>query len=165
MDDITKMAFEVVKAQASVRVIDPDEFFVLVKSFAEKLRTLTEGGTVENPAGDGVCIPTPAEAAKSIKEKSVTCLECGKKFKMLSKKHLASHGMTPAEYKEKFGIKKGTALIAKGVTRARSAKMKDMKLWERRGKTKAEGEPKGADHAGKGSGKTGKKTQGQAAGK
>jgi predicted transcriptional regulator len=69
---------------------------------------------------------------KAIREKSVVCLECGKSFKVLTKKHLASHGLTPEEYKEKWGYKKGTSLVAKGLARERRKKMKDMKLWEKR---------------------------------
>jgi predicted transcriptional regulator len=69
---------------------------------------------------------------KAIREKSVICLECGKSFKVLTKKHLASHGLTPEEYKEKWGYKKGTSLVAKALARERRRKMKDMKLWEKR---------------------------------
>ncbi len=76
---------------------------------------------------------------KSIKEKSVTCLECGKSMKLITSKHLAAHGLTKAEYLTKFGLKKGTSLLAKGLSRARKEKMKSMELWKRRG-TKPAGE-------------------------
>ena len=73
------------------------------------------------------------DARKSIKEKSVTCLECGKTFKILTKRHLATHGLTPEAYREKYGYKKTQALACKSLVRDRRAKMKSMALWERKG--------------------------------
>ena len=61
---------------------------------------------------------------------------CGKSFKILTKKHLGSHDLTPAEYREKFGYKKNFPLVCKSLQRERRKKMKDMKLWTKRGKKK-----------------------------
>ena len=69
---------------------------------------------------------------RSIKEKSIVCLECGKTFKVITKKHLALHGLDAVSYREKWGLKKGTLLTCKELQRARRQKMKDMKLWEKR---------------------------------
>ena len=74
----------------------------------------------------------PVDPKKAIREKSVICLECGKKFKVLTKKHLATHGLTPAEYKDKWGFKKTQALVDKSLARARKNKMQEMQLWKRR---------------------------------
>ena len=41
-------------------------------------------------------------------------------------------GMTPDEYKEHYGFKKGTPLAAKSLVRMRKEKMESMCLWERR---------------------------------
>ncbi len=60
---------------------------------------------------------------KAILEKAVVCLECGKKFKVLTTKHLAQHGLTPEEYMEKWGFKKTQSLIANGLARQRKQKM------------------------------------------
>ena len=53
-------------------------------------------------------------------------------FKILTKKHIATHGLTVEEYRERCGYKKGTPLVCKSLQRERRKKMKDMKLWERR---------------------------------
>ncbi len=74
------------------------------------------------------------EPKKSIKEKSIVCCECGKSFKIITKKHLASHGLTPDEYREKYGLKKKTPLVCKSLQRERRKKMKEMQLWTKRGK-------------------------------
>ena len=76
----------------------------------------------------------PDPAARQITEKGITCLECGKSFKLLTRRHLLAHGITAEEYKEKWGYAKETPLVSKGLQRERRKKMKDMKLWEKRRK-------------------------------
>ena len=61
-------------------------------------------------------------------------MECGKTFKILTRKHIASHTLDAAAYREKWGLKKDTPLVCKGLQRERRKKMKDMKLWEKRRK-------------------------------
>jgi predicted transcriptional regulator len=128
MEDYLKQAIEIVKAQASVRNMNEEEITSMIKALAGSIRGVADGvaPTVETePAVD------PKNA---IKEKSVTCCECGKSFKVLTKRHLATHGLTPEQYREKFGYKKGTSLVAKSLARSRRKTMQDMKLWEKRKK-------------------------------
>jgi len=40
----------------------------------------------------------------------VTCIECGKMFREISAAHCRSHGMTRAEYRDKYGIPEGVKL-------------------------------------------------------
>lgn len=130
MEDYLSEALKIVKAQASVRVMAEDELVAMVKTLATSIRNIATGDNLP----ETIQID-PATAQKSIKGKSVTCLECDKNFKMLTARHLSSHGLTPAEYKKKYGIKPKTSLIAKSLQRMRKQKMQDMKLWERRTKT------------------------------
>ncbi len=69
---------------------------------------------------------------RCIREKSVVCLECGHKTKILTKQHLAKHGLTPTEYKEKWGLKKSKSLVCKQLSRQRAEKMQEMQLWKKR---------------------------------
>lgn len=134
MDDNLKLAFEIVKAQATTRPMTSAEMMTLAKELADGMKALSAGGEVatqEESAGAPVMDPK-----KSIKEKSVTCLECGKVMKLMTAKHLASHGLTKKEYLAKHGLKKGTSLMAKGLSRARKEKMQSMELWKRRGAAK-----------------------------
>ena len=124
MQDSLKQALEIVKAQAGVRVMSAEEMVSMLKTIADSISNVDrEEVKEEQPSVD---------PKKAIREKSIVCLECGKSFKVLTKKHLASHGLTPDEYREKWGYKKGTALVAKGLARARRKKMQSMKLWEKR---------------------------------
>lgn len=131
MDDFLKEALEIVKAQASVRIMSEDEITSMVKRLSSGLKSISEDGSgIEEP----VATELQTDPRKSIKEKSITCLECGKTFKILTRKHLASHSLDAALYREKWGLKKDTPLVCKGLQRERRKKMKDMKLWEKRRK-------------------------------
>ena len=128
MNDYMKEAMEIVKAQAAHRMMTADEITSMVKTLSASLSCLASGSAqpeVAAPAIDG---------KKSIKERSVTCLECGRVMKVITQKHLATHGLSSDEYRAKYGMKKGTPLVAKSLARDRKKKMSEMKLWERRRK-------------------------------
>lgn len=130
MDDFLKEALDIVKAQASVRVMAEDEIVALVRRLSTSLRALSEGES----GSDDAMAEVQADPRKSIKEKSISCLECGKTFKILTRKHLGTHGLDAVSYREKWNLKKDTPLVCKGLQRERRKKMKDMRLWEKRRK-------------------------------
>lgn len=130
MEEYVKEALEIVKAQASVRNMTEEEIASMVKSLSESIKAAVEGG--ENALGAKADQEPAVDPKKAIREKSVICLECGKSFKVLTKKHLATHDLTPEEYKQKWGFKKNQALIAKGLARQRKKKMQEMQLWKKR---------------------------------
>ena len=131
MEDHVKEALDIVKAQASVRIMSEDEIISMVRRLSADIKVVAEGdGVVEDSSG----AEAQGDPRKSIKEKSITCMECGKTFKILTRKHLIGHGLDTAEYREKWGFKKDTPLVCKGLQRERRKKMKDMKLWEKRRK-------------------------------
>jgi predicted transcriptional regulator len=130
MEDYLKEALEIVKAQASVRTMTEEEITSMVRKLSFGIQAISEGA--EAPLEEGLA----CDPQKSVREKSIICCVCGKSFKILTKKHLASHGMTPAEYRDKFGYKKNSPLVCKSLQRERRKKMKEMKLWTKRGKKK-----------------------------
>ncbi|MGX7950912.1 MucR family transcriptional regulator [Oleidesulfovibrio alaskensis] len=123
-------AMEMVKAQAGVKQMTPSEMVEMTREIAEGLAKLAAGGeehaeTVQKPFID---------PKKAIRLNYVICVECGARFKVLSKKHLESHALTPDEYREKWGYKKGTSLVCKSLTQQRREKMASTKIWEKAGK-------------------------------
>lgn len=130
MEEYLKEALEIVKAQASVRTMTEEEITSMVQKLSEGIKNVAEDA--DRPeAGEPL-----VEPKKAIREKSIICCACGKAFKILTKKHLASHDMTPVEYRERYGYKKGLPLVCKGLQRERRKKMKEMELWKKRGKKK-----------------------------
>ncbi len=130
MEDYIKEAIEIVKAQASVRNMTEEEVTSMIKNLAQELKKIIEGATEEGEETSKQ--KPPIDPKKAIKEKSIICLECGRSFKILTKRHLNSHGLTPAQYREKWGYKKNQALIAKSLARERRKKMQEIELWKKR---------------------------------
>jgi len=128
MENYLKEALEIVKAQASVRTMTEEEITTMVKKLSDGIRNISENSGPATEEGETL------DPKKAIKEKSITCVICGKSFKLLTKKHLGSHGLTADEYRERCGYKKGAPLVCKSLQRERRKKMQDMRLWERRGK-------------------------------
>jgi len=131
MDDFLKEALEIVKAQASVRTMTEEEIVSMVRKLVRGIQAISGDAPVQSSEDEAACEP-----GKSVREKTVTCCVCGKAFKIITKKHLGSHGLTPVEYREKFGYKKGMPLVCKSLQRERRKKMKEMELWKKRGKNK-----------------------------
>ncbi|MDL2316150.1 MucR family transcriptional regulator [Desulfovibrio sp. OttesenSCG-928-A18] len=127
MDDALKHALEIVRAQAGFRTMSEEEMSSMVRTLHAAICE------IENRDTDAV-VQVPEAGAKQISEKSVTCLECGKSFKLITRRHLMSHGLSAEEYREKWGYPKDTPLVCKGLQRERRRKMKDMRLWEKRRK-------------------------------
>ena len=128
MDDYLKQAIELVKAQSSVRVMQEEEMVTMIRTLAASLKNLENNQLPENDEEE-LSLPAPS---KSIREKSITCLECGKSFKLITRKLLARHGLDADSYRRKWGIKSDTPLVCKSIQRVRRKKMKDMRLWEKR---------------------------------
>jgi predicted transcriptional regulator len=108
--------------------MNEEEITSMIKALAGSIRGVADGLT------SAVETEPAIDPKNAIRERSVICCECGKSFKVLTKRHLASHGLTPEQYREKFGYKKGTSLVAKSLARDRRKTMQGMKLWEKRRK-------------------------------
>jgi predicted transcriptional regulator len=63
---------------------------------------------------------TPGEIRKSVAPDALISFIDGRSYKML-KRHLAGHGMTPATYREAFGLPKDYPMTAPAYSEARSA--------------------------------------------
>ena len=132
MDMFMQQALEVAKAQASIRPMTAEQMSEYIKTLADMFRSTGSDEAQTGP--EAIPVEDPA---KSIRERTITCLECGRSFKMLTKRHLATHGLDAKSYREKYGMKKGTPLTCKALHKAKKAKMAEMRLWERIGRNKA----------------------------
>lgn len=69
---------------------------------------------------------------KSVTPDYIVCLEDGKKFKSL-KRHLTTHyNLSPAEYREKWGLPRDYPMVAPAYAAARSSLAKSMGLGRKR---------------------------------
>jgi predicted transcriptional regulator len=122
-----ELAAEIVAAQAGVAKLSAEELDDLIKKTYESLKSIkcNEDGAAEETEAPAM------DPKKSIKQGSITCLECGKKFKILTKRHLKEHGLTPKEYKAKYGFKARQPLSAKSLSAKRRKVAKEQNLGQR----------------------------------
>ena len=84
--------------------------------------------------------PEPKVSIRSsIKPDYVTCLECGKKQKMLKRHLMTNHGMTPAEYRDKWGLSSDYPMVAPNYAEQRRTLAKSIGLGTKRRKTRGGG--------------------------
>lgn len=129
MDVYLSLALDIVKAQARTRNMSEEEITGMVSKLASSIRDIDAAATT---APGGPVYEEPLDAKKAVKERSITCMESGQAFKILTRRHLAKFGLTPEEYREKWRYPKGMPLVCKSLQRERRKKMREMKLWERR---------------------------------
>jgi len=128
--ELLDIAIRIVKAQAGISPMTAGEVCVYVQEVMRELNAaLASEGEDEQPL-------QPArgmDPKSSIKETTITCLECGRTFKVLGNRHLRTHGLDAKSYKEKWGFRRDTKLSCRSLVRDRRKRMNnDLKLWERR---------------------------------
>jgi len=131
---LVEMAAEIVQAQAGQARMTPDEIVHALSKTYEALRSVKR--SEEGLAGEPAVEKKAVQGKASIQRDKVICLECGKEFKQLSKRHLASHGVTAKEYKKKHGIPLGQALVSKDLSAMRRKVAKEKGLGQRLAKTR-----------------------------
>ena len=98
----------------------------LIRTVHESLCGLSGGAPSEKPQP---AIPV----RRSVTPEYIVCLEDGRKLKML-KRHLATaYGMTPEEYREKWGLPADYPMVAPNYAKQRSSLAKKIGLGKRRG--------------------------------
>ena len=119
---ILEYASDIVSAYVSNNPIQSEELPDLIRDVHSTLEAL-------KAANGAVAAPEPAiPIKKSITDDFLICLEDGKKFKSL-KRHLRSkYGMSPEEYREKWGLPYDYPMVAPSYARKRSALAKEMGL-------------------------------------
>ena len=77
----------------------------------------------------------------SIKPDYIVCLEDGKKQKMLKRHLMTNHGMTPDEYRQKWGLAADYPMVAPNYAEQRRTLAKSIGLGTNRRKTRGRGKP------------------------
>jgi predicted transcriptional regulator len=125
--DKVSLSADIVAAYVSRNSVTPSGLPALIGSIHEALSKL---GTVEPVPSTEALVPT-VPIRKSISPGFLICLDDGKKFKSL-KRHLASHGMTPDQYRAKWNLPKDYPMTAPDYAAKRSALAKSIGLGQLR---------------------------------
>lgn len=105
VDENIMRTADIVSAYVANNAVEADSVGGLIASVHQALSGL---GAPEPEAQREPAVPV----RKSVRPDHVTCLECGRKMKML-KRHIGTeHGLTPEEYRERWGLSEDHALTA-----------------------------------------------------
>lgn len=127
MSDYREMALDFMNKQATIREMTPAEYVAGVKEAEKQFELLDQ---VEEEFSDQTMLV--ADPATAIKERTITCCCCGNQYRLLTRKHLASHGLDYEQYRQLCGYKPDLPLIAKSLQRERRNRMREMRLWQKK---------------------------------
>jgi predicted transcriptional regulator len=115
-DDILKLATEIVAAYVSNNPIPVSEVPAMIKSVHSTLGGLGSALPGETPTAQKPAIPVK----RSVNPDYIVCLEDGKKLKMLKRYLRSNYGMTPEEYRAKWGLPADYPMVAPNYAAQRS---------------------------------------------
>jgi len=81
--------------------------------------------------------PEPKVSIRSsVKPDYISCLECGKKQKMLKRHLMTNHEMTPVDYRQKWGLSSDYPMVAPNYAEQRRTLAKSIGLGTKRRRTR-----------------------------
>lgn len=132
MNNNIELAADIVSAYVSNNSVPAGELPSLINEVYNALLRVGAGVAVA-PAEP----PKPAIAVKkSVTNDHIICLEDGKKFKSLKRHLRTQYGLSPEEYREKWGLPADYPMVAPNYARARSNLAKQMGLGQQRRRRK-----------------------------
>ena len=129
--ELLALTSEIVSSHVSNNAVNQSDLTAMIESVFNTLEGLSAPQEVEQPA------PVPAvPVKKSVRDDYIVCLEDGKELKML-KRHLStSYGMTPDEYRAKWGLPSDYPMVAPAYARKRQELAKRIGLGRKPGAKK-----------------------------
>jgi predicted transcriptional regulator len=122
---------DIVSAYVGHNVVSKADLPQLIGDVFAALNKLTTA-----PEAPPAAPPVPAvPIRKSVTPEAIICLEDGKPFKSLKRHLSAAYGMSPEQYREKWGLPSDYPMVAPAYAEARSALAKSLGLGRKPGET------------------------------
>ena len=119
---------EIVSSYLSNNAMQAGDIPALIKSVHKALiEAETSAIEPEKPVHEPV-----VSVRASIKPDHLVCLECGAKQKTLKRHLMSSHGLSPAEYKDRYNLPADYSLVAPDYAKQRSKLAKKLGLGKKR---------------------------------
>ena len=134
---LVELTVGVVSAYVSNNPVPVQELGNLIASVYSAISSGSKGAAASKTALEDVK-PSASSVKRSIGRDGLISFIDGKSYKTL-KRHLTGHGMTPAQYREKFGLPADYPLVAPSYSERRAALAKSIGLGQAIGSA-----PKGA---------------------
>ena len=121
---LAEITSELVAAYVAKNHLQPSELPSLIASVHAALDGL--GKPIEPAKAPAKLVP-PVSIKKSVADDYLVSMEDGKRYKSL-KRHLGTHGLTPAEYRAKWGLPSDYPMVAPAYAARRSELAKTLGL-------------------------------------
>ncbi|HJQ55566.1 MAG TPA: MucR family transcriptional regulator [Vineibacter sp.] len=123
--DLLALTTQIVSAHISKNSISANDLQKLIEQVHASLAAL---GTGRSVARGEPAVPI----SKSIKKDYIVCLEDGTEHKMLKRHLMSAFGLTPEQYRERWGLPADYPMVAPNYSKVRSALAKKVGLGTKR---------------------------------
>ncbi|MFC0282987.1 MucR family transcriptional regulator [Camelimonas abortus] len=114
-----RLSVDVVCAYVANNQIDAAELPQLISRIHESFRKLAQTPEDQERAGRPAPL-TPAQIRKSVTPDYIICFENGRPYRSLTRHLRAAYGLTPAEYRAKWGLPPDYPMVAPNYAAMRS---------------------------------------------
>ena len=115
--EIIVLTSQIVSAYVSKNSLQASDLPALISSVYQSLKSLDQPQAAVEAAVD---LKPAVPVRKSVTPEYIICLEDGKKLKMLKRHLSSSYGMTPDEYRAKWGLPADYPMVAPNYAKQRS---------------------------------------------
>ena len=133
--DLAQLTAEMFIAYVTNNKVEPSEVENVVRAIRIAISATTSASSADGEDGGEDGAGARSEPAvpveESVQPDYVICLEDGRRFKSL-KRHLSLHGLTPQDYRERWGLPADYPMVAPKYAKARSRLAKKIGLGRKR---------------------------------
>jgi predicted transcriptional regulator len=112
---LAELTTEIVSAYVAHNALATSDLARLIGVVAAELRAVGR-----EPESTSAKVEPAVPIRRSIQRDRLTCLICGKRQKMLRRHLGVAHGLTPADYREMFGLKPDYPMVAPSYSEERA---------------------------------------------
>ena len=121
--ELLKLTAEIVAAHVGNNAIAGSDLAALIQSVFDTLGRLA----ADEPVAATELTPA-VPIRRSVTDDYIVCLEDGKKLKTLKRHLMTDHGLTPEEYRARWGLKRDYPMVAPNYSAQRQAMAKQIGL-------------------------------------
>ena len=136
-DTLLTLTADIVAAHVSNNSVAVNDLPNLIQNVHQALAGITAAGSASEEK-----LEPKVSIRASVKPDSITCLECGKKQKMLKRHLMTRHEMTPAGYRQKWSLGSDYPMVAPNYAEQRRTLAKSIGLGTKRRRTRGGGRSK-----------------------
>ena len=115
--ELITLTSQIVSAFVSKNSVQASDLPALINNVYQSLKSLNQPQAAIEAAAE---LKPAVSVKKSVTPEYIICLEDGKKLKMLKRHLSSSSGMTPDEYRAKWGLPADYPMVAPNYAKARS---------------------------------------------